>query len=333
MTTKEFILAKLFERRGERISGAELAQTLGITRSAVWKAIQELNSDGYKIDGVRNVGYCLAPVGGKPQYPSASEIKALLNPKIATFVFHQIDSTNIKAREMAQTAEYSQNDCLIVASEQTAGRGRLGRSFFSPDRTGLYMSLLLHPKCAASESILITTAAAVAAARAINHVSGKNPQIKWVNDLYLDGKKICGILTEAQFSLENSSIDFAVLGIGFNVIEPEGGFPAEISNRAGAIYPADSPEIPLDIFNSLVASFTNEFYRIYPKLDKNDFLPEYRSLMFLSGSDVLVSRTVSVDMPSYKATVIGIDDDFRLIVRLPDGTVEYLSSGEVTLKI
>ncbi|MCI8387988.1 MAG: biotin--[acetyl-CoA-carboxylase] ligase [Clostridiales bacterium] len=345
MNTKQAVLARLEVNVGEFISGEDIAESLGVTRAAVWKAIRELTSEGISIDAVRNQGYRLMGTDANcmSRLLSADRIRAYLSQPdtIKRIDVHwMVDSTNKIARELANTEH---NDTLIVAAAQTSGRGRLGRSFFSPEGSGLYMSLLLHPEREASDSVLITTAAAVAVSRAIDKLrteffdeSVEPAQLKWVNDVYISGRKVCGILTEAQLDLETSRLEYAVLGIGLNVVEPEGGFPEEIKNRAGAIFAADiesdlcKTTIPNDVFNRLAAEVVNEFYKLYPTLDKGLFLDDYRSRSFLTGKRVEVIRGTD----SYDAIVVGIDEEFRLIVKKIDNNYEeYLSSGEVSLRL
>lgn len=247
-------------------------------------------------------------------------------------------------------------DALIVALEQTSGRGRLGRKFFSPYGCGVYVSLLLHPNSDASDATLITTAAAVAAAETIDKflkilrrntntdekISKNQAKIKWVNDIYLREKKVCGILTEAQVNLETGKLEYAVLGMGFNIFEPEQGFPAEAGN-AGAIFPSSEQvrTLPNDIFSRFTAELVNKFYSHYHQtadqsqknLDPTEFIDKYRERSFLQGKRVWVRPIASDDAQAYAAIVEAIDDDFRLVVRTDDGEQKCLSTGEVTLKL
>jgi BirA family biotin operon repressor/biotin-[acetyl-CoA-carboxylase] ligase len=328
MNTRENIINQLERRHGDFISGEEIAASLGISRAAVWKVIRKLIDEGYAIEAVRNSGYRLA-VECKKRHISAERIQQYLEVPLNIRVYSEVNSTNIIAREAAIDTT---SELLIIASSQTAGRGRYGRSFFSPAGSGLYMSFLLHPSCEAVDSVLITTSAAVAVARAVDSlrcelgVMDDPSKIKWVNDIYLHERKVCGILTEAQLNLETAKLDYAILGIGLNVLEPEGGFPDEISSRAGFIFNSDAPD---DIFDRLTAKIANEFFRIYPVLDKSSFIEEYRSRCFIIGREV----TVWKGELSYQAVVKGIDDDLRLIVCKDSGETEALGSGEVTLKL
>lgn len=331
MNTKEYILTKLVETHDSYLSGEMLADELGVTRAAVWKVMRELASDGIEIEALRNQGYRLtdaARVRGMNLLLSAERVSGYLKNKLPVKVWRTLDSTNNTARELA-TEQSEKSDALIVAAAQTAGKGRMGRSFYSPEGCGLYVTLLVHPECDAVESVKLTCAAAVAAARAIDYLLGEQEaRIKWVNDIYLRGKKVAGILTEGQLSIESGQLEYAVVGVGFNLITPDGGYPEEIRQRAGAVF-EDRASMPYDVYNRLAAQFANEYYRIYPELNPDAFLDEYRARSFIIGRTVTVFR----GNDSWDAEVVAINDDFSLSVRSADGKIERLSSGEVTLKV
>ncbi len=251
----------------------------------------------------------------------AEKISKLLTEPIAVTVFETLESTNRTAREFAA----GKREHLIIARSQSGGRGRLGRSFFSPDG-GLYMSLLIYPKSDISDVSLITSAAAVAVCRAIEAVADVKCEIKWVNDIYIKEKKVCGILTEGQIR-PDGTLDCAILGIGVNLVPPTGGFPDDISSRAGAVF----RELPQDIDNILAAAIINEFMKMYRfGLDKSLFLDEYRLRSLVIGREVNVMRIVGGEMQS--ATALKVDDNCRLVVRYENGTEEALESGDVTIR-
>ncbi|MBQ8510626.1 MAG: biotin--[Clostridia bacterium] len=332
MTIKEAFLEQLELHRGKYISGQKFAEEHHITRAAVWKIVRELEADGYSIKAQRNAGYC---IDDDCEILSASGIvKYLSDPTIEVYFRECSESTNLLAR---QSAVAGVGDRIYVSAQQTAGRGRLGRSFYSPAGCGIYMSLLLHPNMLAVDAQRITTAAAVAVCRAVDsllHEVGRSErcQIKWVNDIYLNGKKICGILTEAELHMETGKMNYAVLGIGINVRRPKNGFPAEIADRAGAIFDADSDTV--DVFNRLAGSIVNEFFRIYRKdapqvLNPVYFLREYKDRSLVIGREVEVIQNDE----TRPARAIAIDDDCRLVVRYNDGVCAALSSGEVSIKV
>lgn len=250
------------------------------------------------------------------------KISELLKFKMPVAVYDKVDSTNGLAKSLAD----SQNgEFCIFAREQSAGRGRMGRSFHSPSG-GLYMSIVLRPGIHASEALSITTVAALAVCRAIDMLAGVRCGIKWVNDVYLDGKKVCGILTESTVR-PDGMIDFAVLGIGVNLVEPFGGFPEDIKDRAGALFKS----LPENADNMLTASIINEFKALWQSQNAEDCINEYRERSFVVGREVNVMRTT--DGESTAATVIGIDDEYRLLVKYSNGSVEALGSGDISIKI
>ncbi|MEK4852208.1 biotin--[acetyl-CoA-carboxylase] ligase [Paenibacillus sp. FSL H7-0756] len=323
MTVKEHILALLDSNKGEYFSGEDIAGRLSVTRSAVWKAIKALQSDGYSIQAVTNKGYSLSP---QTDILSAAAVAKYLDArgqKLRLEVFKSVESTNELVKVLASGGEAEGK--VILSEEQTAGRGRKGRPFFSPAGTGIYMSILLRPRLSAADATLLTTSAAVAVALAIESVSGLSTQIKWVNDVFMNGKKVCGILTEASLSLESEWLDYAVLGIGINVTLPPGGFPAELSEVAAPIYQAGNPEG--DLRNRLTAEVLNRFMGYYEQLKERLFLPDYRQRMMSLGETIMVVK----EHQEQPATAVDIDNDCRLKVRYPNGEEEYLSSGEVRI--
>ena len=244
MTTSDNLLKILEENRGSFVSGAVIAQDLGITGTAVWKASRKLRREGYMIEAVTNRGYrllddadLLSTAEMQRYYKSFAardDNSALPHIPLSVEIFDMVESTNSICAERALHG--MKETYVAVASGQTKGRGRLGRSFYSPDKTGLYLSILVRPhNMRPEESLKFTSVAAAATARAIEDLTGKDVGIKWVNDIYMNHRKVCGILTEASFDLDSKSLDYAIVGIGINVYEPHGGFPAEIKGKAGAI--------------------------------------------------------------------------------------------------
>ncbi len=233
------------------------------------------------------------------------------------------DSTNTAVKMLAQKGE--NEGFLMIAEAQTGGRGRLGRSFFSPEGTGIYMSLLLRPSVSPEEVTLITPAAAVAVCKALEKITSNalKPQIKWVNDIYLNGKKVCGILTEGSFKNSNET-DYAVLGLGINFYEPKKGFPQELSNIAGAVF--ENEKIGLKC--EFIAEFINEFFQIYKNLRRRAFLDDYRKRCFVIGKKV---TAVSGD-EAITVTPVFVDDNCGLCVRLENGEMQTLTTGEISLK-
>ena len=224
-----------------------------------------------------------------------------------------VTSTNGILKEQAKCGkkEYS----VLIASSQTEGRGRMGRSFFSPDDSGLYMSVLLRPEDDIN-SLTITTDAAVACAKAIETISGKSTGIKWVNDIYIDGRKVCGILAEACVGESR----FVILGVGVNVFEPKDGFPDDIKNRAGYLC---SEKLPF-IREKLAAEILKELYGI----DKKTVLEEYRRRSVIDGKEIDIIKNAVAE----RAVALSINDDYSLKVKKEDGSIVNIFSGDVSIK-
>lgn len=324
MHVREAVLEILEQNKGAEYPGAELARMLGVSRNAVWKAVQELKKKGYPIEAIGKKGYCLS---GESDILSPQSIGFWLSDfktPLQFEVYEEVPSTNTILKQKAEAG--APEGLVCVANRQTMGKGRLGRSFYSPPDTGIYMSILLRPTLLAQDALLITTAAAVAVARVIETASGRPAQIKWVNDVYCDGRKVCGILTEASMNFESGGLAYAVLGIGINIAPPAGGFPEEISSIATALF-GENAHVS-GIRSRLTAEICRAFFELYTKLPDKTFMEEYRSRSFLIGCDVDVLSPGG----SRPAHVLDIDADANLVVRFADGAVQSLSSGEVSVR-
>jgi len=327
MNSKQQVAALLEQCTEGYVSGSSIAQSLGLTRAAVWKIVKQLEDEGYQIESAKR-GYRL---GEQSDAVSEGSIIRELGNHAEHYtleVFSDIDSTNSYLKRMAPeligNVVNSGKWHAAVAGSQNAGRGRLGRNFVSPPGTGVYLSVLLKPDLPAAEAVRITTAAAVAACLAIEDCTEENPSIKWVNDVFVRGKKCCGILTEASIDLESGGLDWAVMGIGLNVYEPEGGFPEELKDIAGPI----SQRRCRDLRSRLAAAFLKHFYDICSDLGTAEFASEYKKRSFLIGKHINVLRGGS----SRPAKALDIDGECRLVVRYEDGSEEALSSGEVSVR-
>jgi len=325
MSTKNQIFRLLMEHRGESVSGQTIGATLGISRAAVWKGITMLRKDGYPIEAVTNKGYRLS---GTEDYLSAEEISAMLaagGPTMEVRVFDSVESTNKTAKE----ASLSEPDhsMVVLANQQTAGRGRLGRSFYSPENSGLYMSILFKPPFDLRHSVLITTAAAVVVVRAIEALSPVELGIKWVNDIYYNDKKICGILTEAISDFETGQISYVVLGIGVNCFDAS--YPDYLAGIAGSLGGGFTR-------NQLAAEIINQWNQMVPTIESRDFLEEYRNRSMVLGQEIRIYPTGNKEGEGALAQAIAIDADGGLQVRYltgPNlGLTEVLSGGEVSIK-
>lgn len=323
MTTKDRLLKLFEENRGEYFSGEAIAERLEVSRAAVWKAVKTLQSGGYEIDGVRNRGYRLSESSDIISKQGVEKYLADGCRNLDVTVIAETPSTNTYLRGKAENG--AKDGTVVIANRQTGGRGRLGRSFYSPSDTGVYLSILLRPGSKTpKDAAKLTTLAAVAACEAIESVSGKTASVKWVNDVFVNGKKVSGILTEAAFGLETGLLDYAVLGIGFNAYAPTGGFPKDIENVAGAIYGSKQN----DGKNRLASTFLNRFMDYYSKDGFGNYAEEYRRRSFVIGKDICVISANG----QRKAEAVGIDDECRLLVRYGDGCTEFLSSGEISVR-
>ena len=323
MTTRDKVLRMLSGNQGTYSSGEEIAQALQVSRAAVWKAVKTLRQEGYAIDAQTNKGYCLSP---DTDILSSQGIRQYLNPACRTLdltVLPSAGSTNALLREKANRG--FPEGTVVIANGQTEGRGRYGRSFYSPPETGIYLSILLRPvHHSPRQAVCLTAAAAAAMCQAIEEVSGERPQIKWVNDIILRGKKVCGILTEGAFGLESGTLEYAVLGAGINVYPPKEGFPPELESIAGAVFEQPGK----DLKNRLAAAFLNRFLDFYADLGSAAYLEDYRSRSLAVGQTV----TLLSGGKTVRAYAYGIDDDCRLLVRYENGDTAALSYGEITLQ-
>lgn len=320
MATKDQILSLLLSCRGSFLSGEELAQSLGVSRTAVWKGMKALREAGYEIEAQPNRGYCLK---AGMDILSAQGVQGFLNTgkDLRLELRQSVSSTNALLRE--QAAQGAPEGTVLLACAQSQGRGRLGRSFFSPADTGVYISILLRPDYSSpAEASKLTTLAALAACQAVTELSGRQAGIKWVNDIFLDGKKVSGILTEASVSLEDGKLDYVVLGAGFNLYPPREGFPEEIADSAGAVLdaPQDNGK------NRMAAAFLNRFWALYR--EPGDYVAAYRerSLVLDRGIWVLTPQT------QREARALSLDDSCGLVVEYPDGTRQTLKAGEVRIR-
>lgn len=312
MALKEEVLKYLSDNSSEYISGEELAHSLGKSRTAVWKAIKLLQADGYRIDAVTNRGYML---DAGNDILNAQEIKKSLSFDCRVEYYKTLDSTNNVAKRII--AEGEDDVLLVVGEEQTAGRGRQGKSFYSPGGTGIYMSLVVHPMIELQNAVTATTAAAVAVCRAIESLTDKKPMIKWVNDVYLNGKKICGILTEAVTDFETQTVSSIIIGIGINLTTKD--FPRDVQNASCLNADVKRAE--------LIGAVANELNRIVNS-GYGEFMEYYRAHSLVVGEDIVFIK----NGVSTSARAVGIDDFGGLEVELADGTHTTLRSGEITVR-
>ncbi len=324
MSTREKLLLLLDERRGQFVSGEEVAAKLSVSRGAIWKAVKSLQAEGYIIRAVTRKGYCLL---GNTDVLSPLGIRQYLTGDAAALpveVYSSVISTNRVVKE--RLVQGATGEFAVLAEQQTEGCGRKGRTFFSPARSGLYMSVLLRPEVSIQDSVLITAAAAVAVAETLEEVSGTVTRIKWVNDIFQRGKKVAGILTEAGMSLETRGLEYAVLGIGVNVFEPEGGFPAELT-QAAAVFSREQEAGGLR--GKIAAGILNRLVRMCHHFDDRSFLKPYRERSLVLGQNI----TVLQGEENRAALALELDEHCHLRVRYENGEEAVLSSEEISVRL
>lgn len=326
MSIKESILAMLTESSGTFLSGEELSSRLAVSRTAVWKAINTLRQEGYPIEAVTNKGYLLL----RDDCPITEESLRLCMidkyKKNAIHLYDCLDSTNNRARQLA--SEGAPHGTIVMAQQQTGGRGRLGRSFFSP-RNGIYLSIIIKPSFDITKGVLVTSATAVAVAESIEEICGKDAGIKWVNDVYVDGKKICGILTEGIASFETGQIESIVVGIGINTSLR--GFPDELKDIAGALNGKFSKP-------ALAAAVISKTLDLAETIEDRGFIAAYKKKSLVIGKDITVyngsyKRYPQDELPSRTAKALDIDKNGGLMVMYADGQRETLISGEISIRL
>ena len=326
MKTKDRVLELLEQNRGKSVSGEMIAGTLGVSRNAVWKAINELRDDGYSIDAVTNKGYCLS---NGNDIVSVHGIKPFLSENGSKFadkirIYKSLESTNKTAKELAVAG--AEHGTVVISESQTLGRGRHSRSFFSTPGGGLYMSIVLRPEMLRFENTTSVTAfAAVAVCEAIESVSEQKAKIKWVNDIFIDGKKVCGILTEAVTDFESGGLEWIVLGIGINVGIRTEDFPEELRHSATSVFPEKSVS---GVRNRLAAEIMNRILGEIPISSEKEIFEKYKARLMMLGEKITVIQGEN----EYKATAVDIDGAGHLIVDNENGEKITLFSGEISIR-
>lgn len=319
---KEEILRLLRSADGY-ISGQELCNRFGVSRTAVWKAINQLKEAGYEIEAQQNKGYRLMTA---PDLMTEAEIKSLMHTEwVAKEVlyFDTIDSTNTKAQELAEKGYPS--GTLVVADKQESGKGRRGRSWVSPSGTGIFMTLMIKPDINPNNASMLTLVAALAVAKAITSVTGEEALIKWPNDIVVNSKKVCGILTEmnAQFDY----INHIVVGIGINVHNES--FPEEISQMASSLMiEAGGKRFHRAQIIAETMSYFEQYYDTFLKTqDLSALVREYDELLVNRNKSV---RVLDPKEP-FDGKAMGITPKGELIVDTWESR-KLVSSGEVSVR-
>lgn len=310
-------------RQKDYISGQELCSRFQISRTMVWKIMNQLKEEGYQIEAVTNRGYRLLQ---SPDVVTMEEITSMLRTKWLgkkVLYYDTTDSTNLRAKEAAEAAD--SHGLLVIADSQEAGRGRRGRNWTCEKGEALAMSFVLKPKLACDKLSMITLLAAVAVSRAIERVSGLANAIKWPNDIVIHGRKVCGILTE--MSTQEDYVNHVVVGIGVNVNTAH--FPEEIKDMAGSLFTESGKRVKRA---ELAAAILEEFETIYEQFEQTENLSflqeEYNHKLVNIGKDI---KVVSHD-GERKGSSGGINETGELYVTFEDGTRELVYSGEVSVR-
>ena len=319
---KEKILDVLEENEGTLVTGGCLARRFGVSRAAVWKVMKNLKEDGYRIESIKNSGYKLLEYGDMlSERKIRRDLTAhILGNKIE--LLKMVDSTNACLKRADLDA--LQEGYVLIADGQSEGRGRRNKPFFSLKGEGVYMSVLLKPDMDLNDVHFITICAALAVCEAVESVCGISAGIKWVNDIYCSGKKLCGILSEGAVSMEMQTMNYIVVGVGINT----GKLSAELQDTATSLFRLTGRN---NIRNVLVAKFLNGMERLYLDLTrrnrKKELLEEYRNRQFILGKKLEINSSGDVFMAWAKS----IDEEGCLVVEDDRGRIRHLRSEEVSV--
>lgn len=319
---KSEILAFL-RQRGDYVSGQELCEHFGVSRTAVWKAIGQLKKEGYHIEAVQNRGYLLL---SEQELFGQYELESRMNTKWAgrpVKFYDSLNSTNLQAKLDAENG--AEEGTLIVADMQTAGRGRKGRSWSSPAGTNVYFTLILKPDYAVEKASMVTLVMGMAVAEGIREICGAEAQIKWPNDIVISGKKVCGML--AEMSIEREYIHYIVIGAGINVGEQS--FPEEIADVATSLWAECGYKVPrAELIVSVMKSF-EECYGIFREAGSLEpLLDRYNRLLVNKDREVRVLDPKG----EFRGIARGINRTGELLVERPDGSVAEVYAGEVSVR-
>lgn len=315
-------ILKILRETGDYVSGQEICEKLGVSRTAVWKVIRQLQEEGYQVDAARSRGYRI--IDG-PDVMTAEEVESLLDTEWAgkpVVYYPETDSTNIRIRHLGD--EGAPHGTLAVADRQTAGRGRRGRTWESPGGSCIYMSILLRPDLAPEKAPMLTLVMACGVAEGIMDCADVKVQIKWPNDIIVSGKKLAGILTE--MSTQVDYINHVTVGVGINVNVQN--FPEEIQSATSLLSETGTQTKRAPVIAAVMKHF-EENYKIFMQTeDMSGLMKKYSSLLVNQSREVLILEKDA----EYKAYAEGINQKGELVVRREDGTVENICAGEVSVR-
>lgn len=323
--TEYKLLSLLCAAEGEFVSGQRISEVLGVSRTAVWKQIDRLREQGCEIESVTHRGYRLVQL---PDLLTRPLLEQYLPQGRAASIFchEELDSTNTAALKLA--VEGAPSGTVVIADRQTRGSGRLGRRFESPGGVGIYLSYLLRPDCDTAALSLLTSYAGLCVCEELEQY-GLTPAIKWPNDIIIDRRKVCGILTKLTADAETATINGAVIGIGVNVCQAREDFPPELQDKAISVKEAGTTVPRAKLAAGIIRRLDECF------LQKNLLRqPPEASIAALKARSCTVGSRVVVITPTdeYEAEAVDIAPDAGLVVRLEDGSTRTVSSGEVSVR-
>lgn len=320
---KDKVAKMLLSNKGDFISGEELSKKLGVSRTSIWKYITKLKKEGYEIESISRKGYKLISF---PDILTQTIVEDKLNTEyIGRKIIHydSVESTNNEVKKIAQKEE---EGLIIVAEEQTKGKGRLGRNWTSPKQKGLWFSILLKPNISPSDAPKITQIGAAAISKTISDIDIKT-EIKWPNDIIINSKKVCGILTE--MSGELNKVNYIVIGIGINVNIDKNEIPNDIKEIATSLKIEKNNKIDRRI---LLANILNNFENLYEELKNNGNINS--SIDICRKDSSLIGKKVKVINGGKEkiGLALNINDEGQLLIEYEDGKIENIISGEISIR-
>lgn len=318
-------ILKMLKEADDHISGQQLCEQFQVSRTAVWKVINQLKEEGYQVEAVRNKGYRIIE---SPDVLTREELAVQIGDATRwagqeIVCFTETDSTNVRARKLGENG--AAHGTLVVAEQQTAGRGRRGRGWESPAGSSIYMSLLLRPEFLPNKAPMLTIVMAYSVATALREQTGLDFRIKWPNDIVLNGKKVVGILTEMSTEIEY--INHVVIGVGINVNTE--AFPEEICATATSIRRESGKTWRrAELIAAILRQFEVQYERFVKEEDLAYLREAYDAVLVNCGREVRILG----EKDGYRAVALGIDDQGELLVRKEDGTVTSVYAGEVSVR-
>lgn len=323
MKTYDQVLNLFLKQSDTTHNGSSMAEQLGVSRNAIWKAVQQLRQDGFQIESISGKGYFLKE---KPKSLNAHQITFENQSSwsdLVVVIEEQVTSTNDLAKKFA--TEHPNTAALFIAREQTHGRGRYGKSFYSSLNQGLYFSLVVPPALIQGDPAQLTLIAAVALVTALEMYTNESVQIKWVNDIFYKGKKIAGILSEASFNIESNELSAVIIGVGLNLAGDLNAVERDLEKVMGTFF---GDHLPADFsFNDFLTHWLTAFKNNLMLLPQKDYLIQYQSHMLGLGQAILYVE----DKIEQEGRIQGIDQNGHLIVEKDGGQIKYLSSGNVQI--